>query len=73
LHYHLYRMWSSTSLDKRKAIPAKELYKFLHTRVPSEKIVRLIEVAEQTGYIRKGMYPGEYIPNPLPSTTFGTA
>lgn len=65
LHFHIYRIWSSVALEKRKPVPEKEIYNFLHTRVPSEKIVRLIDVAEKSGYIRKGMYPGEWIPNPL--------
>ena len=71
MHFHLYRTWSSVAIDKRQPIKVKELYNFLHTRVPSEKIMRLIEVAEKTGYITKGKYPDEWVPNPL--GTFGTA
>lgn len=71
LHFHLYRMWSSVALDKRKPLIEKDIYNFLHTRVPSDKIAKLIDVAQKTGYIRQGTYPGEWIPNLL--TTFGTA
>ena len=65
LHFHLYRIWSSVALDKRKPIPESVIYDFLQSRVPSEKITRLVEVAERAGYIRKAMYPGEWIPNTL--------
>jgi hypothetical protein len=65
MHFHLYRSWSSVALANREALHDKDLYDFLHTRVPSEKIQRLIDVAHKTGYIRQGRYPGEWIPNPL--------
>jgi hypothetical protein len=71
LHYYLYRMWSSVAIHERKPIKDKDIYGFLHTRVPSEKIAKLIDVAEKTGYIKKGPYPGEWIPRPLGD--FGTA
>jgi hypothetical protein len=65
MHFHLYRMWSSVALDKRKPLAEKDIYNFLHTRVPSANIAKLIDVAEKTGYIKKGMYPGEWIPSPM--------
>ncbi len=65
MHFHLYRKWSSVALDKRVPLKDQDLYKFLHARVPSEKIAKLIEVAAKTGYIRQGTYPGEWVPNPL--------
>lgn len=71
LHFHLYRIWSSVAIDKRKPLPDKVLYDFLTSRIPSEKIKNIIEVAEKTGYITKGTYPNEWVPNTL--TTFGTA
>lgn len=67
LHLHLYRLWSSKAINLRQPIPEKEVYKFLHTRVPSEKIARLIEVAEKTGYIKRGNFPDEWIPNSIVS------
>lgn len=63
LHFHIYRTWSSVALDKRRPIATQQIYEFLHTRVPSERIGRLIEVAERAGYIRRAMYPDEWIPN----------
>jgi hypothetical protein len=65
LHYHLYKLWSSVATDKRKPLSDQDVYTFLHSRAPSEKIPRLIEVAEKSGYIRKGLYPGEWIPNTM--------
>jgi hypothetical protein len=67
LHFHLYRKWSSVALASRCPLKDKDLYDFLHTRVPSASIARLIEVAEKSGYIRKGPYPGEWFPNLLDS------
>lgn len=71
MHFHLYRMWASVALDKRKPVTEKDIYNFLHTRVPSEKISRLVDVAQKTGYLLPATYPGEYIPRPLGN--FGTA
>lgn len=65
LHFYLYRLWSSVALDKRVPIKEKVIYDFLHTRVPSTNISKIIEVAEKTGYIKKGLYPTEWIPNPI--------
>lgn len=71
MHFHLYRAWSSVALDKRQPLHDRDIYEFLHSRVPSEKIKNLIEVAEKSGYIRRGTYPGEWVPNLM--TGFGTA
>lgn len=65
LHYHIYRKWASVQIDKRVPITEQEIYNFLHTRIPSEKIKGMIDVAERTGYIRKALYPGEWIPEAL--------
>ena len=71
MHFALYRKWSSVALDKRKPLKDRDLYDFLHTRVPSGNIAKLIDVAEKTGYLRKGTYPDEWIPELL--THVGTA
>lgn len=65
LHLHLYRLWSSVALDKRKPIKTKDIYDFLHTKVTSDKIAKLIDVAEKLGYIRKGQFPDEWVPRTL--------
>jgi hypothetical protein len=72
MHYHLYMLWSRTKLSDRKPLSTQQMYEFLHSRVPSDKISRLIDVAEKTGYIRRGMYPDEWIPAvKLPTSSFG--
>jgi len=70
LHYYLYSKWASLALDKRKPLTDQDLYEYLTTRVPSDKIQRIIETAEKTGYIKRATYPGEWIPQPKGS--FGT-
>ena len=65
MHFHVYRLWATVAIDKRKPIAGNELWKFLHSRVPSDRIPKLIDAAHRTGYIRPGMYPDEWIPNPL--------
>ena len=70
MHYHLYRLWSSVAVEKRKPLTDKDVYEFLHSRAPSERIPRLIDTAVKTGYIRKGTYPDEWIPENM--TRFGT-
>lgn len=72
LHFHLYRIWSSVAVDKRQPLVDKDLYGFLHSRVPSEKIKNIIDTAVKTGYFRQGTYPGEWIPNTL-TRQFGNA
>jgi hypothetical protein len=67
LHFHLYRKWSSVTLDLRKPIVTQDVYKFLESRVPSEKIKGLMDVAEKAGYMRRGQYPDEWIPNTIGS------
>jgi hypothetical protein len=65
LHYHLYQIYSRVALDKRKPVTEKDVYSFLQNRVPSDRILRIIEVAEKSGHLRRGPYPGEWIPRPL--------
>lgn len=65
MHFYLYRKWSSVALEGRKPLVTADIYQFLESRVPSDKIKTLIEVATISGYIRKGMYPDEWIPNPV--------
>jgi hypothetical protein len=65
LHYHIYTMWSRVAYKERKAIPTKVLWEYLRFRVPSERITKIIDAAEQTGAIKKGTYPGEWVPRDM--------
>lgn len=70
MHLYLYHKWSAVAISERKALKTKDIYDFLISRCPSDKIPKLIEAAEKTGYIRRGPYPDEWVPNPF--GTFGT-
>ena len=70
MHFYLYRLWSSVAVSQRQPLHTKDIYKFLHTRVTSDKIAKLLDVAEKTGYLAKGQYPDEWIPRPI--SDFGT-
>lgn len=65
LRLHLYRLWSSVALEKRKPLLARDIWAYLHTRVTSDRIPKLIDVAEKLGYLKRGKYPDEWIPAPL--------
>lgn len=65
LHLHVYRLWSAVSFDKRKPVHTQHVYEFLHSRVPSEKITKLIEIAEKLGYLKRSQYPDEWIPSAI--------
>lgn len=68
LHHEIYQKWASVAVDKRQPVLTKDLYQFLHDRCPSERVHKIIEVAEKSGYIKQGKYPGEWIPRPLNET-----
>lgn len=68
LHYFLMQLWLK---DKQKPLHASHIYKFLSQRVPSEKIERLIQVAERANVIaRIGGTEDLWIPRP--KNTHGT-
>lgn len=52
LHFNLYQLWASVDRSKRKPIDAEKVYQFLQERVPSERIEKVIEIAEKMGCIR---------------------
>jgi hypothetical protein len=63
LHYYMWKIW----LPKKKPCHESMLYHFLKTRVPSEKIPRIIETAVRSRTIQElGDGPGGklYIPRP---------
>lgn len=63
LHFNLYQMWASVAREKRRPIPEAKIYQFLQERVPSERIEKIIEIAERTGCIRN--MGGAWEPRPL--------
>ena len=50
LHFFLMQQYRA---GKNKPLPGRTLWNFLHIRVPSEKIQRIIEVAERANIIAK--------------------
>jgi hypothetical protein len=65
LHYHMYAAYGKVSVKDRKPIPESDIYKFLSEKVESHRIKNMIETAEKLDYIKRALYPGEWIPNPL--------
>ena len=62
MHFYMYRVWASLRPDKRRPLKTEELYKYLLTKVTADRINRIIEVAEKSGYFSRGVYPDEWIP-----------
>lgn len=60
LHYFLWGLWSK----EQKPIHESRLTFFLSTRVPSDKIGRLLEVAEKASIIRRMAGEKAYVPIP---------
>lgn len=58
LHFHLWRIW----VKEKKPIHESRLFHFLQTRVPSEKVVRVIEIAERANIIARSAGTQLYIP-----------
>jgi hypothetical protein len=65
LHEYVYALYAKVVKKDRKPIPDEELCRFLENKVPSDKIRKVIEMAEATGRIKRGVYPGTWIPAPL--------
>lgn len=65
LHFHVYSLYSRVARDKRKPIAEAVIWEFLKDRAPSERIPRIIDTAEKSGWLLRGTYPGEYVPRPL--------
>ena len=60
LHFFMWRIWQR---DK-KPIHESRLINFLKDRVPHEKILRLIEIAERANIISRGAGTTLYVPKP---------
>ena len=58
LHFFLWRLW----VKEKKGIHESRLIHFLHNRVPSEKILRVIEMAERSNIISRAAGTSTYVP-----------
>jgi hypothetical protein len=59
LHYFLWKLW----LKEKKPIHESRLIHFLQTRVPSEKVLRVLEIAARSSII-KLVADKQWIPRP---------
>lgn len=62
LHHYVYTEYSKVERDKRLPVPKDHVLSFLSKRVTSEKVDRILLLAEQTGQIRSTGFG--WIPNP---------
>jgi hypothetical protein len=60
LHFFCWQLW----IKNKQPIHESRLIHFLQNRVPSEKIMRVIEIAERSGILEAGEYPHTYRPRP---------
>lgn len=62
LHYHIWKMWVA---GKQKPIHESRLIHFLQQRVPSEKVIRVMEIAERSNIFSRLAGDSKlYIPKP---------
>ena len=66
LHFSVWRLWATVAPDKRKPIAEEAIYAFLSHRIPSERIAKIIEVAEKSGVLIHNA-GGGWTPRPLDS------
>lgn len=60
LHHFL---WSAWIKEKQKPIPQQRLYHFLSSKLPSEKVQKVLDIAERSNIIKQvGL--GLYVPSP---------
>lgn len=60
MHFFAWQLW----IKDKKPIHESRLIHFLQNRVPSEKIMRVIEIAERSGILEAGEYPHTFRPRP---------
>lgn len=60
LHLYVWQLWSK---DK-KPVHSSRIYHFLSTRVPSEKIGRVVDLAERSHILRRQAATDTYLPTP---------
>lgn len=61
MHYFMWAMWAKD----RKPIHESMLFHFLSTRVPSEKVSKILEIAERSNIISRAAGTQQYVPRPL--------
>jgi|SRR5579864_5964866 len=71
-HYFFLTKFGKVAREKRQPIKDRELWDWFSSRAPHEKIQGLITAMEKTGRLRRGGFSGDWIPNSLDDSKFGT-
>lgn len=69
-HHAMWRMWMVVPPDKRQPLPESVPYEWLKDRLPSERIVHVLGIAEKSGLIRH--VATGWVPKPITEVN-GTA
>jgi hypothetical protein len=64
LRYYVYQIYGTNVRDNRKPVFEKDIFNWLHQRLPSERVVAVFEGAKRTGVI-KSAGAGYWIPGAL--------
>ena len=65
LHQFMWKVYASRPAENRPPLREEDVYGYLRDKLPSERIGKIVEIAEKVGMItRTG--GGGWIPRPLP-------
>lgn len=67
-HYWMYTKYSRVARDQRQALRERDIWSFFENKTTQEKIAGLFLAMEKTGRMRRGNFPGDWIPNALSDT-----
>ena len=71
-HQYVWKVYASLPPDRRVPVPEEQVYTFLKDKLPSERISKIVEVAEKAGIILRSA-GGGWIPRPLLTVIEGSA
>ena len=64
-HYYFQTKWGIVARDKRQPIKERDIWDWFQTRVPADRIPAMLVTLEKTGLFRRGVFGGDWVPNPL--------
>jgi hypothetical protein len=65
LHLEVYQIWASVARDKRKPVSNEKVIEFLSGRLPSERVEKVLDIAEKIGALRRAGDGSSWTPRPL--------
>lgn len=65
LHLEVYQIWATVARDKRKPVSNERVMEFLATRLPSERIEKVLFIAESIGALKRAGNGSDWIPRPI--------